>query len=65
MKSCPKCKSNMIIDIVYGFPTKRILEEASNNRIILGGIDNDTNSCNFRCKSCSYELIGQEKFFKK
>tara|TARA_B100001778_G_C18105176_1_gene413641 strand:- start:247 stop:444 length:198 start_codon:yes stop_codon:yes gene_type:complete len=65
MKSCPKCKSNMIIDIVYGFPTKRMLEEASSNKINLGGIDSDINSCEFKCKSCGYEFKGFEKFFKK
>ena len=31
MKACPKCKSNMIIDIVYGFPLEEMSDEAGRN----------------------------------
>ena len=65
MKSCPKCQSNMIIDIVYGFPTKKMLEDASNNKINLGGYSMNSNNLKYKCKSCSYEFKGFEKFFKK
>ena len=54
MKSCPKCKSNMIIDIIYGFPTKKMLEDASYNKINLGGCDISPNNPDFKCKSCGY-----------
>jgi hypothetical protein len=37
MKACPKCKSNMIIDIIYGLPSEEISEEADSNKIALGG----------------------------
>lgn len=65
MKICPKCKSNMIIDIVYGFPTKMMLEDASSDKIILGGINYEENNSKYNCKSCGHEFKGHEKFFKK
>ena len=65
MKSCPKCKSNMIIDIIYGFPTKKMLEDASYNKINLGGCDISSNNPAFKCKSCGYEFKELDKFFKK
>ena len=64
MRLCPKCKSNMIIDIVYGFPTKKMLEKASCNKISLGGVDYSENKLEHKCKSCGYEFKGHEKFFK-
>ncbi len=64
MKICPKCNSNMIIDIVYGFPTKKMLEKASSNKITLGGINYDDNDLEYKCKSCGYEFKAHEKFFK-
>ena len=36
MKSCPKCKSNMIIDIVYGYPSEEMSDAADSNKISLG-----------------------------
>lgn len=65
MRSCPKCNSNMIIDIVYGFPTKKMLDDASNNKINLGGYEIGPNSLKYKCKSCDYEFKEFEKFFKK
>ena len=34
MKSCPKCKSNMIIDIEYGFPSDEMTEDATSNTVV-------------------------------
>ena len=65
MKSCPKCKSNMIIDIIYGFPTKKMLEDASYNKINLGGCDISPNNPDFKCKSCGYEFKELDKFFNR
>ena len=64
MKSCPKCKSNMIIDIVYGFPSKKMLEDASKNKIDLGGCDISLNNLEYKCKSCGYEFRELQNFFK-
>ena len=55
----------MIIDIVYGFPTKKMLEDASNNKINLGGYEIGPNNLKYKCKSCDYEFKEFEKFFKK
>ena len=35
MKTCPKCKSNMIIDIVYGYPSEEMSDEADSYKIAL------------------------------
>ena len=34
MKSCPKCKSNMIIDIVYGYPSEEMSDAADSNTVV-------------------------------
>ena len=65
MESCPKCKSNMIIDIVYGFPTKKMLEDASKNKINLGGHEISENNLEKKCKSCGHEFRQLEKFFRE
>ena len=52
MKTCPKCQSNMIIDIVYGFPSEELAEDANNNRVQLGGCCVGGDDPKFKCKSC-------------
>lgn len=54
----------MIIDIVYGFPSKKMLEDASKNKVVLGGNIASLNDLKFKCKSCDYEFREFEKFFK-
>ena len=61
MKTCPKCKSNMIIDIVYGYPSEEIFEDADRNKIALGGCCIDSSNPIFKCKSCWHEFGGQFK----
>ena len=62
MKACPKCKSNMIIDIVYEFPSQEMSDQADSDKIALGGCCID--SCNpaFKCKSCGGKFGGLNKF---
>ena len=36
---CPKCKSNNIIPIMYGYPTHEAFEEAEKGNIKLGGCE--------------------------
>ena len=62
MKACPKCKSNMIIDIVYGLPSKEMSEEANSNKITLAGCCIDPCSHAFKCKSCGEEFGGLNRF---
>jgi len=62
MKACPKCKSNMIIDIIYGLPSEEISEEADSNKIALGGCCIDPVNPVFKCKSYGEEFGGLDKF---
>ena len=64
MKYCPKCKSNMIIDIVYGFPSKKMCDDATSNKINLGGCIKEPNNPDHKYKSCGYEFKELDKFFK-
>ena len=62
VKTCPKCKSNMIIDIVYGFPSEEMSDEADSNKISLGGCCIEPSNPEFKCKSCGEEFGGLDKF---
>ena len=60
MKTCPKCKSNMIIDIVYGYPSEEMSDAADRNKIALGGCCIDSSNPLFKCKSCFHEFGGDK-----
>ena len=62
MKSCPKCKSNMIIDIVYGYPSEEMSDAVDSNKISLGGCCIGPDDAVFKCKSCGEEFGGFNKF---
>ena len=61
MKTCPKCKSNMIIDIVYGYPSEEMSEHADSNKIALGGCCIEPSNHKFKCKSCWEEFGGEDE----
>lgn len=54
---CPKCKSNNIIPIMYGYPAPEAVEEAEKGNLKLGGcevfIGGGQPDC--FCKDCGYE----------
>ena len=60
MKTCPKCQSNMIIDIVYGFPSEELAEDANSNKIELGGCCIGSDDHKYKCKSCGKEFGGSD-----
>ena len=62
MKACPKCKSNMIIDIVYEFPSEEMSDQTDINKIALVGCILDPCNPEFKCKSCGEEFGGLDKF---
>jgi hypothetical protein len=35
--SCPSCDSDRVRPIVYGLPSEKLMEEASHERVLLGG----------------------------
>ena len=65
MLTCPKCKSNMIINIVYGLPGQSLLQRAAKGKVSLGGCVIDHDSQDYKCKSCNFkfsEMITLEEY---
>ena len=62
MKSCPKCKSNMIIEMVYGLLSDEMPDAVGSNKIDLGASTIDPSSPEFKCRSCGEEFGGLGKF---
>ncbi|MGG7145301.1 hypothetical protein ACQPVA_00780 [Clostridium butyricum] len=60
-KLCPKCGSEKIIPILYGYPTKEMFEDSDNDECILGGcciasteeVENLLNK--YHCRECGFE----------
>ncbi|HEY5642486.1 MAG TPA: hypothetical protein VIS31_06380 [Woeseiaceae bacterium] len=53
--SCPKCRSELVVPVVFGFPTDAALGDAERGKIALGGCIVSENDPEWRCKSCGYE----------
>tara|TARA_Y100000389_G_scaffold200938_1_gene242486 strand:- start:47 stop:1129 length:1083 start_codon:yes stop_codon:yes gene_type:complete len=56
MLTCPKCKSNMIINIVYGLPGQSLRQRAAKAKVSLGGCVIGHDSQDYKCKSCNFEF---------
>ena len=58
---CPKCNSNNIIPIIYGYPTQEMFQDSDNDKCILGGCciaaDEETEKSldKYHCKDCGFE----------
>lgn len=58
---CPKCGSENIIPIIYGYPTNDMFLASDNDECILGGCcigidENSQKSLNeYHCKDCGFE----------
>ena len=53
-KTCPKCKSGYVIDIVYGYPSTMTETEDSEPEVELGGCVVWGNDPHLICKTCGY-----------
>jgi hypothetical protein len=51
---CPHCKSDDVIEIVYGLPAEVTVESALRGEIHLGGCVIEEDSPNLYCKSCDH-----------
>ena len=60
MKNCPKCESNMIIDIIYGYPGSDLVEEQEKGKVELGGCIIEPESPTYKCKSCDHAFSNFE-----
>lgn len=47
---CPRCDSDQVIPIVYGYPVERTFHEAREGKIALGGCCPEDEK--WHCKSC-------------
>ena len=54
---CPKCKSENIIPIVWGYPTQELLDDDEAGRVISYGDLIPPNPPDSHCKSCGHEWM--------
>ena len=52
---CPKCKSNEVIDIIYGYPTQETLQSWFKKEIELGGCIVGKEMPSHKCFGCGYQ----------
>ncbi len=52
---CPKCKSNEVIDIVYGYPAPETLQSWFKKEIELGGCIVRDDNPRHKCKKCGHQ----------
>ena len=51
---CPKCKSDEVIDIVYGYPSEETLKSLHKKEIELGGCIVRNDNPTHKCVKCDY-----------
>ena len=59
-KSCPKCRSPVIVEIVYGLPGPELFEAASRGEVELGGCLVADFQPEWACRACG-ERFGARK----
>jgi len=52
---CPKCKSNEVIDILYGYPTQETLQSWFKKEVELGGCIVGKENPLHKCKKCEHQ----------
>ncbi len=58
---CPKCDSNDLVRIVYGYPAPELLEQFEKGELESGGCCIDNESPKWRCRTCN-ETFGNAYF---
>jgi len=53
---CPKCKSDNVVNIIYGEPSPSLLKKSQDGEVELGGCIIDSDSPRYKCKSCMNEF---------
>ena len=53
---CPKCKSDNVVNIIYGEPSPSLLKRSQDGEVKLGGCIIDSDSPRYKCKSCMNEF---------
>jgi DNA-directed RNA polymerase subunit RPC12/RpoP len=57
---CPKCGSQDIINIVYGYPLPSTTKKAERGEIFLGGCCVSPDNPDFKCRGCGKEFLKRE-----
>ena len=52
---CPECKSNEVIDIVYGYPSPETLQSWFKKEVELGGCIVRNENPHHKCKKCEHQ----------
>lgn len=55
-QKCPKCNSNRVVNIVYGYPAPETFREAENGKIALGGCCITDDDPSWLCFECNVEI---------
>ena len=53
--TCPKCESDDVIDIVYGYPSEQTLQSWFKKEIELGGCIIQDENPTHKCKKCDHQ----------
>ena len=61
---CPRCKSENIVKIIYGYPSKETMKKFEEGKIELGGCVVDKSNFTRHCRDCGKNFL-RKKFFKK
>lgn len=54
---CPKCGSQNIVKIIYGYPTAKTMKKAEKGKIKLGGCCISENDPTRHCKDCGKNFL--------
>ncbi len=61
IKKCPRCKSEDVVEIIYGMPTEELLKEIEKKgNYWLGGCCISPDNPDYHCKNCDYEWENSE-----
>ena len=55
-QKCPKCNSNRVVNIVYGYPEPETFREAESGKIALGGCCITEDDPSWKCLGCGIKI---------
>ncbi len=59
--TCPRCGSQAVLPIVYGYPGPELTEESIAGEVALGGCMVGPDSPDRLCRNCSYRWLELER----
>jgi hypothetical protein len=58
---CNRCRSENVVDIIYGHPSEKLEKAALEGKVKLGGCIIDFENPIYCCKTCNYQFGGYKK----